>query len=90
LAIAGAASAAKTVARNLRHFRIARGMCGAAHPNLVAEVRGVPSGQGSYKVVSGKAGHYPFPEHADKFNSQVLEFLKSRRDRAPPLTSFAT
>ena len=29
------------------------------------------------KVLFDKAGHYPFLEHADKFNSLVLEFLKS-------------
>jgi pimeloyl-ACP methyl ester carboxylesterase len=33
--------------------------------------------KGSRKVVFDKAGHYPFLEHADKFNSLVLEFLKS-------------
>jgi pimeloyl-ACP methyl ester carboxylesterase len=33
--------------------------------------------KGSKKVVFDKAGHYPFLEHADKFNSLVLEFLKS-------------
>jgi pimeloyl-ACP methyl ester carboxylesterase len=48
-----------------------------SRPNPVAEARGVPSGQGSRKVVFGKAGHYPFLEHADKFNSLVLEFLNS-------------
>jgi pimeloyl-ACP methyl ester carboxylesterase len=33
--------------------------------------------KGSRKVVFDKAGHYPFLEHADKFNSLVLEFLKT-------------
>jgi pimeloyl-ACP methyl ester carboxylesterase len=33
--------------------------------------------KGSRKVVFDEAGHYPFLEHADKFNSLVLEFLKS-------------
>jgi pimeloyl-ACP methyl ester carboxylesterase len=33
--------------------------------------------KGSRKVVFDKAGHYPFLEHADKFNSVVLEFLKT-------------
>jgi pimeloyl-ACP methyl ester carboxylesterase len=28
-------------------------------------------------VIFDKAGHYPFLEHAEKFNSLVLEFLKS-------------
>lgn len=32
----------------------------------------------SRKVVFDKAGHYPFLEHADKFNQLVLEFLKSQ------------
>jgi pimeloyl-ACP methyl ester carboxylesterase len=32
----------------------------------------------SRKVLIDKAGHYPFLEHADKFNQIVLEFLKSR------------
>jgi len=31
----------------------------------------------SRKVVFDKAGHYPFLEHADKFNQLVLEFLKT-------------
>jgi pimeloyl-ACP methyl ester carboxylesterase len=31
----------------------------------------------SRKVVFDKAGHYPFLEHADKFNNLVLEFLKA-------------
>ncbi|HEY6258200.1 MAG TPA: alpha/beta hydrolase [Xanthobacteraceae bacterium] len=33
--------------------------------------------KGSRKVVFDQAGHYPFLEHADKFNALVLEFLKS-------------
>ena len=33
--------------------------------------------KGSRKVIFDKAGHYPFLEHAEKFNSLVLEFLKS-------------
>jgi pimeloyl-ACP methyl ester carboxylesterase len=33
--------------------------------------------KGSRKVVFDQAGHYPFLEHAEKFNSLVLEFLKS-------------
>ena len=33
--------------------------------------------KGSRKVLIDKAGHYPFLEHADKFNQIVLEFLKS-------------
>jgi pimeloyl-ACP methyl ester carboxylesterase len=33
--------------------------------------------KGSRKVVFDQAGHYPFLEHAQKFNSLVLEFLKS-------------
>jgi pimeloyl-ACP methyl ester carboxylesterase len=33
--------------------------------------------KGSRKVVFDKAGHYPFLEHANKFNSLVLEFLKT-------------
>jgi pimeloyl-ACP methyl ester carboxylesterase len=32
----------------------------------------------SRKVLIDKAGHYPFLEHADKFNQIVLEFFKSR------------
>jgi 2-hydroxy-6-oxonona-2,4-dienedioate hydrolase len=32
----------------------------------------------SQKVLFDKAGHYPFLEHADKFNQVVLEFLKSQ------------
>jgi 2-hydroxy-6-oxonona-2,4-dienedioate hydrolase len=32
----------------------------------------------SRKVLFEKAGHYPFLEHADKFNQVVLEFLKSQ------------
>jgi pimeloyl-ACP methyl ester carboxylesterase len=32
----------------------------------------------SRKVLFEKAGHYPFLEHADKFNQAVLEFLKSQ------------
>ena len=32
----------------------------------------------SRKVLFEKAGHYPFLEHADKFNRLVLEFLKSQ------------
>lgn len=32
----------------------------------------------SRKVLIDKAGHYPFLEHADKFNQIVLEFLKSQ------------
>jgi pimeloyl-ACP methyl ester carboxylesterase len=32
----------------------------------------------SRKVLFDKAGHYPFLEHADKFNQVVLEFLKSQ------------
>jgi 2-hydroxy-6-oxonona-2,4-dienedioate hydrolase len=32
----------------------------------------------SRKVLFDKAGHYPFLEHADKFNQTVLEFLKSQ------------
>jgi pimeloyl-ACP methyl ester carboxylesterase len=32
----------------------------------------------SRKVVFDKAGHYPFLEHADKFNQLVLDFLKSQ------------
>jgi 2-hydroxy-6-oxonona-2,4-dienedioate hydrolase len=32
----------------------------------------------SRKVLFEKAGHYPFLEHADKFNQLVLEFLKSQ------------
>ena len=31
----------------------------------------------SRKVVFDKAGHYPFLEHADKFNQLVLDFLKT-------------
>jgi 2-hydroxy-6-oxonona-2,4-dienedioate hydrolase len=34
--------------------------------------------KGSRKVLIDKAGHYPFLEHADKFNQIVLEFLKSQ------------
>jgi pimeloyl-ACP methyl ester carboxylesterase len=33
--------------------------------------------KGSRKVVFDKAGHYPFLEHADRFNKLVLEFLKT-------------
>jgi pimeloyl-ACP methyl ester carboxylesterase len=33
--------------------------------------------KGSRMVVFDKAGHYPFLEHADKFNRLVLEFLRS-------------
>jgi pimeloyl-ACP methyl ester carboxylesterase len=33
--------------------------------------------KGSRKVLFDKAGHYPFLEHADKFNALVLEFLKA-------------
>jgi pimeloyl-ACP methyl ester carboxylesterase len=33
--------------------------------------------KGSRKAIFDKAGHYPFLEHAEKFNSLVLEFLKS-------------
>jgi 4,5:9,10-diseco-3-hydroxy-5,9,17-trioxoandrosta-1(10),2-diene-4-oate hydrolase len=33
--------------------------------------------KGSRKVVFEKAGHYPFLEHADKFNVLVLEFLRA-------------
>jgi pimeloyl-ACP methyl ester carboxylesterase len=33
--------------------------------------------KGSRKVVFDQAGHYPFLEHAQKFNGLVLEFLKS-------------
>jgi pimeloyl-ACP methyl ester carboxylesterase len=33
--------------------------------------------KGSRKVVFEKAGHYPFLEHADKFNTLVVEFLKA-------------
>jgi pimeloyl-ACP methyl ester carboxylesterase len=33
--------------------------------------------KGSRKVVFDKAGHYPFLEHAEKFNSLVMDFLKS-------------
>jgi 2-hydroxy-6-oxonona-2,4-dienedioate hydrolase len=32
----------------------------------------------SRKILFEKAGHYPFLEHADKFNQAVLEFLKSQ------------
>ncbi len=32
----------------------------------------------SRKVLIDKAGHYPFLEHADRFNQIVLEFLKSQ------------
>jgi 2-hydroxy-6-oxonona-2,4-dienedioate hydrolase len=32
----------------------------------------------SRKILFEKAGHYPFLEHADKFNQVVLEFLKSQ------------
>jgi len=32
----------------------------------------------SRKVLFDKAGHYPFLEHADKFNQVVLDFLKSQ------------
>jgi 2-hydroxy-6-oxonona-2,4-dienedioate hydrolase len=32
----------------------------------------------SRKILFDKAGHYPFLEHADKFNQAVLEFLKSQ------------
>jgi pimeloyl-ACP methyl ester carboxylesterase len=33
--------------------------------------------KGSRKVVFDKAGHYPFLEHADEFNSLVMDFLKT-------------
>jgi pimeloyl-ACP methyl ester carboxylesterase len=33
--------------------------------------------KGSRKVVFDKAGHYPFLEHAERFNSVVMEFLKA-------------
>jgi pimeloyl-ACP methyl ester carboxylesterase len=32
----------------------------------------------SRKVLFDKAGHYPFLEHADRFNQVVLDFLKSQ------------
>jgi pimeloyl-ACP methyl ester carboxylesterase len=32
----------------------------------------------SRKILFDKAGHYPFLEHADRFNRVVLEFLKSQ------------
>jgi pimeloyl-ACP methyl ester carboxylesterase len=32
----------------------------------------------SRKVLFDKAGHYPFLEHADRFNQTVLEFLKTQ------------
>ena len=32
----------------------------------------------SRKVLFDKAGHYPFLEHADRFNQVVLEFLKTQ------------
>jgi pimeloyl-ACP methyl ester carboxylesterase len=35
--------------------------------------------KGSRKVMFDKAGHYPFLEHAAKFNQVVLEFLKSEQ-----------
>jgi pimeloyl-ACP methyl ester carboxylesterase len=35
--------------------------------------------KGSRKVMFDQAGHYPFLEHAAKFNQVVLEFLKSEQ-----------